>query len=46
MLRSQLCDYSDAYIAVKGTLDLLPATENENDKTEKDVAYKNNAPFR
>ena len=46
MLRSYLCDYSDAYIVVKGTIDLLAAAANENDKTEKDVAFKNNAPFR
>ena len=25
MLRSELCDYSDAYIFVKGTIDLLSA---------------------
>ena len=46
MLRSYLCDYSDANIAAKGTIDLLAAATNENDKAEKDVAFKNNAPFR
>ena len=46
MLRSNLCDYSDAYIVAKGTIDILAATANENDKAEKDVAFKNNAPFR
>ena len=46
MLRSDLCDYSDAYIVVKRTIDLLAAAANENDKTEKDVSFKNNAPFR
>ena len=46
MLRLHLCDYSDTYIALKGTIDLLAATANENDKAEKDVAFKNNAPFR
>ena len=30
MLRSNLCDYKDAHIAVKGTVDLLAAAENEN----------------
>ena len=25
LLRSDLCDYSDAYIVVKGTIDLLAA---------------------
>ena len=46
MSRSDLCDYSDAYIVVKGTIDLLAAAANENDKTQKNVAFKNNAPFR
>ena len=46
MLRLHLCDYSDAYIALKGIIDLLAAAANENDKAEKDVAFKNNAPFR
>ena len=46
MLRSDLCHYSDAYIVVKGTKYLLPAAANENDQAEKDVAFKNNAPFR
>ena len=40
MLRSDLCDYSDAYIVVKGTIDLLGAAINE------DVKAENNAPFR
>ena len=46
MLRSNLFDYSDAYIVVKGTVDLLPDDANESDKAQKNVAYKNNAPFR
>ena len=46
MLRSNLFDYSDAYIVVKGAVDLLPDDANENDKAQKNVAYKNNAPFR
>ena len=46
MLRSDLCDCSDVYIVVKGTIDLLAAAINENDKAEKNVAFKNNAPFR
>ena len=28
MLRSELCDYSDAYIVVKETIDLLAAVAN------------------
>ena len=46
MLRSNLWDYSDAYIVVKETVDLSVAAANENDKAEKDVAFKNNPPFR
>ena len=46
MLRSYLRDYSDAYVVVKGTVDLLATAANENDKAEKDVAFKNNGPFR
>ena len=46
MLRSDLCDYSDAYIVVKETIDLLAAAANENDKGEKNVAFKNTAVFR
>ena len=34
-LRSDLCDYSNAYIVVKGTIDLVAAATNENDKAEK-----------
>ena len=36
----------DTYVVVKGTIDLLGAAANENDKAEKNVACKNNAPFR
>ena len=46
ILRSELCYYSDAFIVVKGSIDLLAAVANENDKAQKDVAFKNNAPFR
>ena len=46
MLKSNLCDYSDVYIVVKGGIDLLAAGANENDKAEKNVTFKNNAPFR
>ena len=35
MLRSDLCDYSDVYIVVKGTIDLSVDDENENHKVEK-----------
>ena len=42
MLRSDLCDYSDAYIVVKGD---ITVTEPDNAKRNKSVAFKNNAPF-
>ena len=46
LLRSYLCDYSDTYFIVKGTIDLLAAAANEMDKAENNVTFKNNAPFR
>ena len=46
MLRLDLYDYSDAYIVVKGTMGLLAPAGNENDKANKNVLSKNNAPFR
>ena len=42
MLRSDLCDFSDAYIVVKGT---ITVTDPNNEKRSKIVAFKNNAPF-
>ena len=42
MLRSDLCDYSDAYIVVNGT---IAVTDPDNAKRNKAVAFKNNAPF-
>ena len=49
MLRSSLCDYSDAYILVKGNISVnntaaaaaAAATNNTNEK----VIFKNCAPF-
>ena len=35
-----------AFIVVKGTVDLLAASENEIEKPEKEVQFKNNIPFR
>ena len=32
MLRSYLCDYSDAYTVIKETINLLAAAANENNK--------------
>ena len=42
MLRSDLCDYSDAYIVVKGNIN---AANPNNDAYDKKLAFKNNAPF-
>ena len=43
LLRSDLRYYSDAFIVVKGTIDLLVAAGNENGKAQKKVAFENNA---
>ena len=40
------CVYSDAYFFVRRTIDLLAGVANENDKADKNVAFKNNASFR
>ena len=42
MLRSDLCDYSDAYIIIK---EEITVTETNNDAYDKKLAFKNNAPF-
>ena len=42
MLRLDLCDFSDAYIVVKGN---IIVTDPNNAKTNKAVAFKNNVPF-
>ena len=46
ILRLDLCGYSDAYIILKGEIDLLATAANKNEKPEKKVAFKNNALFR
>ena len=50
MLRSNLCDYSDAYILVKGTITVTAMGANNNannirDKRNRPLILKNNAPF-
>ena len=49
MLKSSLCDYSDAYILVKGTTANAgagdDATARQADERDKGVAFKNCAPF-
>ena len=42
MLRSDLCNYSDAYIVVEGTVAVADPNNNAYDKK---LAFKNNAPF-
>ena len=44
MLRSNLCDYSDAYIAVKWRKTV--EGDNDNKRRNKMLIFKNNAPFR
>ena len=42
MLRSDLCDFSDAYVVVRGTITVI---DPDNAKRNKSVAFKNNALF-
>ena len=43
MLRSDLCDYSDAYVWVKGKITVTNPNDNAN--FNKELILKNNAPF-
>ena len=49
MLKSSLCDYSDAYILVKGKITITGAGDNaaarQTDERDKGVVFKNCAPF-
>ena len=49
MLKSRLFDYSDAYILLRGTITITgtvdDAAEGRADERNKDVIYKNCAPF-
>ena len=50
MLRSNLCDYSDAYILVEGNIIVTASGDNNNannirDKGNRQLMLKNNAPF-
>ena len=49
MLKSSLCDYSDAYIVVKGTITIngrgADAGPRQADERDKGVSFKNCAPF-
>ena len=47
MLKSSLCDYSDAYILVKGKITIrgADAATRQADERDKGVAFKNCSPF-
>ena len=49
MLRSNLCDYADSYILVKGTITITGARDDaaarQADERNKGVTFKNCAPF-
>ena len=50
MLRSNLCDYADAYILAKGTLAITGAGDDDaakqaDERRNKDVTFKNCVPF-
>ena len=44
MLRSNLCDYSNVYIVVKGRINARGT--NDANKRNKKLTCKNNVPFR
>ena len=43
MLRSDLCDFSDTYVVAEGTITY--EGDNNANKRNKNLAFKNNAPF-
>ena len=46
MLKSSLCDYSDAYILVKGTNSVInTAVGGAIDNADRKIIFKNCAPF-
>ena len=48
MLRSNICDYANAYILVKGTITvngIVNGVENEINRRHRTLILKNNAPF-
>ena len=44
MLRSDLCDYSDAYIVIR-VIVTVSAEERDRDEMNRDFVLKNDAPF-
>ena len=45
MLRSSLCDYSDAHIFVKWTISITAQTGDNPNNANKEVVFKSCAPF-
>ena len=45
MIRSSLCDYSDAYILVSGTMTVAIREGSKRNNADKEVFFKNWAPF-
>ena len=49
MLRSNLCDYADSYILVKGTITITGAGDDaaarQADERDKEITFKSCAPF-
>ena len=45
MLKSSLCGYSDAYILAKGTLSIAGKAKGNPNNGNKEVVFKNCAPF-
>ena len=49
MLRSDLCDYADVYILIKGTITITGAGDDDAakrlDERNKDAIFKNYTPF-
>ena len=45
MLRSSLCDYSDAYILVKGTITVAQESNATPNNVNKEVTYQNFTPY-
>ena len=43
MLKSDLCDYSDAYVVAKGTATVTGA--NDRDRKNRFLAFKNNTSY-
>ena len=44
MLRFDLCNFSDAYVVVKGIV-IVTVDERDRDKINRKLILKNNAPF-